>query len=65
MKMYVASRANYGYQGRYWRSGETVEWREGMPKPPEHFRLVVGTEDAATTRSEDAEQTERKTSKAK
>ena len=39
MARYIAECDCYGYQGRYWRKGETAELPESE-KPPRHFRRL-------------------------
>lgn len=35
-----AVRPYYGFQGRYWKAGETVEVQAGSPYPASCFRIV-------------------------
>ena len=43
MKTYRVIRNTWGYKGRYWTEGETVEL-ENYEVPPKHFELVKGAE---------------------
>lgn len=38
MRVYVCMTDCYGYQGKYWRAGQTVMVNESDPKPPVHFK---------------------------